>query len=224
MPRLRLSNGRPQYFAYYIAAPLALLTVVLAVSLAERRPIRVDEIPTALLLLVVMILAQAIVLVLEVRRHSLSVTIVEIPLLLALFYLSPVMVIIVRALACVAVQAFQRTAAVKVVYNMASVGLAAAVAALIAVRFPHQTATPRAWLVLGVAVATSAVISLASVLGVISLVQGVPPLGSMARASASVLVVTAANIMIGLIVLQVLQGEAWSVVLLVGLEIGRAHV
>src|SRR5690606_15454332 len=107
----------------------------------------------------------------------------------------------VRALACLAVLLFQRHATVRIVYNVASVGLAAAVAALIADRFPHEEVTPTTWLVLGVAVATSSVISLASALGVISLVQGVPPVRSLVRASASVLVVTAANIMIGLVVL-----------------------
>jgi diguanylate cyclase (GGDEF)-like protein len=214
---LRLSSGRPQWFAYYIAVPLTLLTVFLAVPLGRLAPMTVEELPQALLLLAVMILAQAIVLVLEVRHHSLSVTIVEIPLLLALYYLSPVTVIVVRALACLAVLLFQRTATVKVIYNVASVSLAAAVAALIATRFPYAGVTPYTWLVLGVAVATSSVISLASVLGVISLVQGVPPLRSLGRASASVLVVAATNIMIGLIVLQVLQGEIWSVVLLAGL-------
>lgn len=217
MPRSSLSSGRPQWYAYYIAGPLALLTIGLAVILGRREPMTVDEIPKALLLLGVMILAQAIVLVLEVRRHSLSVTVVEIPLLLALFYLSPVMVILVRALACLVVQLYQRTATVRIVYNVASVGLAAAVAALVANRFWQDQVTPITWLVLGIAVATSAVISLASVLGVISLLQGVPPLRSLVRASVSVLVVTAANIMIGLIVLQVLQGQPWSVVLLIGL-------
>ena len=54
-------------------------------------------------------------------------------------------------------------------------------------------------------------------IGVICLVQGVPPWRSLVRTSTSVLSVAAVNIMIGLVVLQVLQGQRWSVVLLVGL-------
>src|SRR5262249_5034912 len=112
---------------------------------------------------------------------------------------------------------FQRYAPVKVFYNVISVSLSTTAAAYVVARFPSTQVTPRTWIVLAFAVALSSVISLATILGVICLVQGIPPLRSLVRASASVLVVAAVNIMIGLIVLQVLKGEAWSVVLLAGL-------
>ena len=219
MARLRSTSGRPQWFAYYFAVPLAVLTIALTIPLASRYPLGVSQLPKALLYLVLIILSQAIVLRFEVRRHSVMVTVGEITLLLALFYLanSPVMVILVRAVACLVVQIAQRHAVVKVVYNVTAVSLATAVAALVVVRFPTTSVTPMTWLVLAIAVGASSVISLIAVIGVICLIQGVPPWRSLVNASTSVLGVAAVNIMIGLIVLQVLQGQRWSIVLLVGL-------
>ena len=100
MPRLRSTSGRPQWFAYYLAVPLTVVTIALVIPIAGRNPMSVTELPKALLYLVLIILSQALVLRFEVRRHSVSVTIGEITLLLALFYLSPLMVIVVRAIAC----------------------------------------------------------------------------------------------------------------------------
>ncbi len=210
-------TGRPQWFAYYLAVPLAVLTIALILPLAGRHAMEVNEIPLALLYLVLVILSQAIVLLFEVRRHSVSVTIGEITLLLALFYLSPVMVILVRAVGCLIVQLAQRNALVKVVYNLVAVSLATTAAALIVADNLDHRVTPLTWLLLAFAVGVSSVISLMAVIGVICLVQGIPPLRSLIRASTSVLGVAAVNIMLGLIILQVLQGQPWSVVLLAGL-------
>ncbi len=217
MPRLRSTSGRPQRFAYYLAVPLIVLTIALVIPLAGRSAMSVSELPKALLYLVLIILSQALVLRFEVRRHSVSVTIGEITLLLALFYLSPVMVIVVRAIACLVVQVAQRNSAVKIVYNVSGVSLATAVAALVVANFPVQVVSPFTWLVLAIAVGASSVTSLVAVIGVICLVQGVPPWRSVFRASTSVLGVAAVNIMIGLIVLQVLEHEPWSALLLIGL-------
>src|SRR5688500_479112 len=145
------------------------------------------EVPKALLFLLLMVAAQAIVLLFEVRRHSVSVTIGEIPLLLALFHLSPLAVIIIRAVACAVVQVVQRQSLIKALFNIVAVSLAATVAAAIVVGFPIDqrsldgSGALRTWLVLAVAVAASSVISLAAVIGVICLVQGIPPLRSLTR-------------------------------------------
>jgi hypothetical protein len=79
--------------------------------------------------------------------------------------------------------------------------------------------TPATWVVLAIATGIAWAISFFSVLGVICLVQGVPPWRSIVRTSTSALSVAGVNIMIGLVVLQVLQGQAWSVVLLIGLTV-----
>jgi diguanylate cyclase (GGDEF)-like protein len=197
---------------------LGILTAVLIVGLGGRHTFSPHEIATALLYLVLVVLSQAIVLSFEVRRHSVSVTVGEVVLLLALFYLSPITVVAVRAIGCLIVQLIQRNSIVKVVYNVVAVSLATTVAALISARFPtYPAVTPRTWVVLAVAVFAYSVISVVAVIGVICLVQGIPPVRNLVRASTSVLVVAAANILVALIVLKVLQGEPWSIVLLAGL-------
>jgi diguanylate cyclase (GGDEF)-like protein len=146
-------------------------------------------------------------------------TLTEIPLVLALFYLSPLVVIVVRVLGGILLQLWKRYPVVKIFFNASSSGLAVTAAALIVAG--HRPAPgdigPGTWLVLTIAVGASTVISLAAVVGVISLVQGLPPVRSLIRTSASLVVVAAANITVGLVVLLVLHVEAWSILLLAGL-------
>jgi diguanylate cyclase (GGDEF)-like protein len=217
--RLRSVAGRPQWYAYYLAAPLALLTVALIIPLATRYEVPVRQLPAALLYLALILVSQAIVLRFELRQQSVSVTIGEIPLLLALFYLSPPWVILLRAVACLVVQVIQRNPPVKVFFNVVGVSLATTVAGWVASSYPFVPGdvTPMTWLVLAAATFASSATSLVAVLGVICIVQGIPPLRSLARASTSVLAVTAVNIMIGLVILQVVQGQKWAVPLLLGL-------
>ncbi len=226
MSRLRSVSGRPQQFAYLITAPLVLATVVLLIPLIRESRVTLAQIPLALLFLALFILAQATVLHFEVRRHSVIVTVAEIPLLLALFYLSqaPVLVIVVRLASVLAVQIWQKYSIVKLAFNQASTALAITVAALIV--WANRTfllgfevaAEPWTWFVLAAAVGAATLISLAAVISVISLVQGIPPLRSLVRTSVSVLVVAAVNITVGLVVLLVLAQSMWSILLLVGLS------
>ncbi len=110
--RLRSAGGRPQQFAYFIAIPLFLLTAALVVPLADQAPIQAKELPLAGVCLALFMVAQATVLHFEVRRHSFIQTVIEIPLLLSLFYLSPVAVIPVRVLGISMWLAWQRYSAV----------------------------------------------------------------------------------------------------------------
>jgi diguanylate cyclase (GGDEF)-like protein len=216
--RLGSAVGRPQQFAYLIALPLILFTLALAVPFARREPPSISELPMALLFFGLFALAQAAVLHFEVRRHSFMVSVTEIPLLLGLVYLTPAPLILARVLGLVVVLAWRRYSIVKLTFNCAAVGLATTIAALIVAAFPVDgRAGPGAWLVLTLAVGACTVISLASVVGVISLVQGMPPVRDLVRMSLSVLVVAAVNIAVGLVVLLVLEQEAWAVLLLAGL-------
>jgi diguanylate cyclase (GGDEF)-like protein len=212
-------TGRPQWHAYFLAVPAALVTLALAIPLAYTEPATIGELPKALLFFALFVLAHAIVLQFEVRRHSLTITVGEIPVLLALFYLSPLTVIVVRILSVIVAHLWQRHSIVKVSFNLAATGLATAVAALVVSFYPGTKVTPVLWLVLAVAVAASTSVSLVAVLGVICLVQGVPPWRRLVHTAVSVLTVGAVNIMVGLLVLQLLQGDPWSVVLLVGLAV-----
>jgi len=215
--RLKTSGGRSPQLAWLITGPLAALTIVLMVPLATRYPIPGDRWPLAVLFLGLFVLAQGTVLHFAVRRESFTLTVTEIPLLLALFYLPPIMVVATRLLGLVVVLAYQRHPAVKTCFNAASVGFATSIAALIVTAYPPVGVGPRTWLVLAVAVAAVTVISLAGVIAVISLVQAFPPVYNLIRTTLSVLTVAAVNITVGLVVLMVLHVQPWSILLLLGL-------
>jgi diguanylate cyclase (GGDEF)-like protein len=200
-----------------MTAPVAALAAALAWPLAMREHVTPEMLPSATLYLGLFILTQATMLHFEVRRHSFTLTLTEIPLLVALFYLPPVLVIVARALSILVVQTWQRYALVKLFFNIAAVGLATTVASLIIAANPAHGVGPSTWLVLAAAVVAATVISLAGVIAVISLVQGFPPVRSLAKTSLSVMIVAAVNITVGLIVLVVMSIQPWAILLLLGL-------
>src|SRR5262245_11690187 len=119
MSKMKSATGRPHEYAYFISVPLALLTAALLIPLGSREPPTVGELPLFAVYLVLFALAQATVLQLEVRRHMVQLNVSEIPLLLALLYLSPVMVVLARVLAVVIIQVYQRYSVVRMFYNVA---------------------------------------------------------------------------------------------------------
>jgi len=222
--RIGSAGSRPQAYAYFISVPLALLTAVLLGPLASDAPPAVRELPQFALFTALFVLAQATMLHFEVRRHAFTLSVTEIPLLVGLMYLSPVTVILARVLSLVIVQAWQRVLVVRVLYNVASVGLATTTAALIVHHFrPHGFAGlpagfgPWTWLVLALAVFVATAITLGGVIGVVALIQGLPPVASMIRSLASLLAVAAFNITVGLIVLISWRAEPWSLLLFAGI-------
>jgi diguanylate cyclase (GGDEF)-like protein len=215
--RLKVGGGRPQEYAYFIAVPLALLTAVLLVPLALRMPPGRSELGLFGFYLAVLVMAQATVLHFEVRRHGFALNVTELPLLLALLFLSPVMVVAARVLAVVIVQIWQRYTLVRMVYNLATVAIATTVAALIVDAYRPFTSGPETWLVMGAAVFIATVITLICVLAVVTLVQGLPPVRGMVRSLAALLVVASFNITVALIVLISWRAEPWSLLLFAGM-------
>ena len=216
MTRLRSTGGRPQHLAYVIAVPLALLAVALAVPIGLQSSFPVKDVPGFLLFFALFAVAQTIILHLEVRRQSVSLQLTEIPLLLGLFYLPAVPLILARVLSLILILLLQRYSAVKIFFNAAAVGLAITVASMIATLRPPGNG-PGTWLVLALAVGATTVITIASVTGVISLVQGLPPMHDLIRTFVQATVVVAVNTIVGLIVLLVVAEDPWAILLLAGL-------
>lgn len=170
MSRVRSTGGRPQAYAYFISVPLALLSVALLVPLNASAPAQLGDLPVFLLFLVLFVLAQATVLHFEVRRHSFMLTITEIPLLIALLYVSPLLVVVARVLALIIVQGWQRFALVRMFYNVAAVALATTVAGVIVQAKRPEQFGPLTWVVLAVAVCAATAITLGGVIAVVTLV------------------------------------------------------
>jgi diguanylate cyclase (GGDEF)-like protein len=215
--RIRSQGGRPQEYAYFISVPVALLTLPVVLALWSRQPPRLAEAPLLLLYTVLLVLAQATLLQIEVRRYGFALSLTEIPLLFALLYLSPVLTIAARALAVVVVLLWQRVSVVRIFYNVAAVGLATTVAAVIMTNYRPATFGTWTWLVLAVAVFVATTITLGGVIGVVTLLQGLPPIRSLLRSFVSLSMVAGFNITVALVVLVAWRAEHWSLLLFVGI-------
>ncbi|QSB15497.1 GGDEF and EAL domain-containing protein [Natronosporangium hydrolyticum] len=171
--------------------------------------------PLSILFLILFVAADLTVFRVEVRRHAVGVSVTDIPLLLALFFLPPVLLVAARAVATLCVMASQGQAKVKLWFNVASLAAGAALASLIVrAGSPLDGQDPLTWLVLAAAVAANVLVTLTAVLGAVSLVQGRIVTRDFMRTAIPALPVAALNITIGIVVLVLLQQGAWSLLLL----------
>jgi diguanylate cyclase (GGDEF)-like protein len=215
---IRGSAGYRQSLAWFITVPLSIVVIVIASPMAVHTHLSAYRWPATIALFLVFLFAHAGELHVEVQRHTFAFLLLEIPLLLALFYLPPLLVIAVRVLSFVVVKGIARITFTKLMFNVASLALGTAVACAIVRGIGINGVGPKTWLVLALAVGTNSAISIAAVIAVISLVQGPPPARAVLRMVASAAVVTMVNIVLGLIVLVVIQVQPWSILLLAGLS------
>jgi diguanylate cyclase (GGDEF)-like protein len=215
MPTSRTQLRRSPQLAWFLTGPLALLGIVLIVIAAAKRDNLLSPLPSSLLFFVLFLAAEAAILKIEVRRHVIQTSATEIPLLLGLFYLQPIVLLILRVLASALIQAFRRTQPIKAAFNVASIAAATSIAALIvASADTPDVKSPSTWLVLVGAVVVSIFATAVSVVGVISLVQGRISPSDMAETVAPSMMVASVNAIAGLVVLLVLHVSPWAVLLL----------
>src|SRR5215218_7409158 len=91
----------------------------------------VGDWPLALVFLALFLLADLSGLRFEVRRQAFTLTLVEIPTLLGLFFLPPVTFITVRLLVAAIIQFKRRLVPVKAAFNVVILGTGAAVSCLV---------------------------------------------------------------------------------------------
>ncbi|GIF65758.1 bifunctional diguanylate cyclase/phosphodiesterase [Asanoa ishikariensis] len=214
---------RPQEYAWLITGPLGLFTVLVALVLSTTQRTIYGEWLLGLLFLGLFALADLLVLMVQVRRQTFTITLVEIPFLLALFWLPPMTVILARVIASIIAQTSRHVPPVKLWFNVASNAASTALATLI-VFSAHplhvnddERVGPYAWAVLAAAVTAMVLSTLATTAGVITLVQGRISTRDLIRIATPVTVVAGINITIGLITLVVLQQGVWSILLLAAL-------
>ena len=159
--------------------------------------------------------AEATDLSVEIRRHGLSITLTEIPLVFALFYLAPLSVLIVRIVALSAIQLQRRTTTVRLAFNLANIVAANAAAVLIVFAFgPLVDTRPSSWVVVYCAVGAAVVSTVAAVIGVIALIQGGMSTRRVLRTATPSLVVGGTNTTIGLVLLLAVRRSPWAVLLI----------
>lgn len=218
MARPATPASRPGYVAWFVTAPLAVFATIFMIDAAARRGPLFSSLGVTLIYFGLFCAAEATTLKLEVRRHGIQMSVTEVPLLLALFYLSPLTVLIVRVIASLLVQSVRGIPVVKMTFNVATVAAGTSVAALIVASFgPLVNAAPRTWLVLMGSVSVAMLVTVTAVLGVISLMQGYVSPREITQSAVPSLVIGTINAAAGLAVLLIIRASPWAVLLLAGL-------
>jgi len=190
----------------------------MTVSAANRHPPLFNSAAMALLYFGLFCVADATTLKLEFGRSGFQVSLSEAPLVLALFYLSPLTLITVRVAAHLVLQISRRIQFTKLIFNVVVVAAGTAVANLIvASAWPISHTSPRTWLLLIVAVNVAGLVTTASVVGVITLVQGGVSPRTLATNAVSGLTVGLLNAVAGLAVLLIVQQSPWAVLVVMAL-------
>jgi diguanylate cyclase (GGDEF)-like protein len=209
---------RPENVAWLITAPLAALAVILVlptVANYERPPF--SPLPVTLLFLALFILVESTEINVEVRRHGVGITLSEIPLVLALFYLSPLSLLAVRVGALAIVKLRNRVSPVKLGFNIANILAGNAAALLIAHSFgPLHDTAPSTWLVIFAAVGANVLSTVAAVIGVIALIQGGMSVRRVLRTGTPSLVVGMITTTVGLVILLAIERSPWATLLIAG--------
>ncbi|MEV4758739.1 bifunctional diguanylate cyclase/phosphodiesterase [Micromonospora sp. NPDC049559] len=214
MVRREKPTKRSNELAWLITGPLSLLTVLCSILVGLAGDSWFGGWFGAGLLLVFMVAAGLPILTFVTRGQALSVSLTEIPLVLAFFFLPPLTVVLVYTLAALIIQLRRKLGPAKFWFNVARAAAAASLGSLLLLALPPIKGTgPGTWGVLFAAVTLVTLVTLASVIGVITLVQGWQAGWDALRRAASTALATAViNVAIGLIILITLVATWWSVI------------
>jgi diguanylate cyclase (GGDEF)-like protein len=219
-PRPRSSED-----AWIITAPMALMAVACATvtSLLADHP--VGRWPQAALFLVLMIAAGLPLLSLVVRRQTLGITVTELPLVLALYFLPPLTVVVIYTLAALITHFRQGLSASKIWFNVARAAAGTSLAVLVLQACPPMDGVgPRTWASIFAAVSMVMLVSVTSVVAVHTLLYGWQTGRGALRSARTALLTAGINVSIGLIMLILVRSTWWSLLLLAALGAGLVPV
>ncbi|HEV7658037.1 MAG TPA: EAL domain-containing protein [Mycobacteriales bacterium] len=152
----------------------------------------------------------------EFRRQNNSVSLSEIPLVLGLFLVDPLTLLVVRLLAAVVVSLLQHRAAVKAIFNLALFSAEVVVAAVVFYAFrSHAISHPLSWLAVLAALAAVTSLTVGAMQAVISLTDGPQSLARVGMAALLQSLLVTLNGAVGLVILMVLDVNAWGGIVLV---------
>ncbi|GAA2573628.1 EAL domain-containing protein [Winogradskya consettensis] len=205
-------GGSPQY-AWLVTSPLALFATISLIVYWLHGAGWWHEWAWGLLLTAAFVVAHVSVFNVVVRQQVLLVVLNEIPLILAIYFLSPVTVILAQTIASLITQLWSRMDATKTAYNVAKSAARTAAALVVVSCLPEiHHAGPGTWGILAAAVATSSVVSWLSYAGVITVVQDLRAGQEALRAGSQTLITAAINIVVGLVFLVALDATWWAAV------------
>jgi diguanylate cyclase (GGDEF)-like protein len=204
----------PEY-VWLITGTLTVITVVFGVTLAKLHPGWADRWPAALLALPFFVLLGMSSRFVLVRRHGISFSLNEIPLVLGFYFAPAVLVVAVSVVATLIKELHRHAATDKLCFNVARAGAATAIAGMVLELFrPIDGVGPVTWGVLGVAVTVNSLVTLLAVVAVMVTVQGLQAGLEIARGSWPGLIAAQLCIVIGLVFTIALNSTWWSAVLL----------
>ncbi len=220
MSRRRVSPQRSAASAWFITAPMALFAVICITAFWISDPHWYRGWPSAILIFALYSIASLATFSVVIRRSAFGVVITEVPLILGLYYLSPVLIVLVIVGGHLLSLLRRSYAPVKMWFNLARAAASICASLLVIHHFrPLHAASPATWAVLFVAAFVMVLVQLASLAGVMSLVQGLQGGQNVIRASLPGLIIPGINVAVGLLILIALDVTLWSVVLLVVLVI-----
>ncbi|BBH65977.1 bifunctional diguanylate cyclase/phosphodiesterase [Actinoplanes sp. OR16] len=214
------SRQRSADYAWLITGPLALFAVACTLAFWIESPDWYEDWLAGLIIFAFYLVSQLASFNVVIRRSAFAVTVTEVPLVLGLYYVSPVLMVGVVALGMLCIQMRTAIAPVKAWFNVAKQAASICAALLVIGAFPRMTeAGLSTWGILGLAVAVSVLVQLACLAGVMSLVQGGRAGPDVLRASVPNVVIAGVNAAVGLLFLIALEETKWSALLLAVLAV-----
>ena len=211
------ARRRSAQYAWLITGPLALFAITCAGLFWAADPRWYEYWLEGLVALGGVCLAYVGVFNVVIRRSTYSIIVTEVPATLALYYLPPTMVICAVAGATLISQLLRSTVIMpsKLWFNVAKGAASFSAASLVIAAAPDiRGAGPGTWGILAAALIVSTLVTLLSVAGVMSVVQGPRAGQDVLRGALPPLVISAVNIVVGLVFLVALVATRWSAVLL----------
>ncbi|GAA2869938.1 bifunctional diguanylate cyclase/phosphodiesterase [Actinoplanes cyaneus] len=225
MARRADPRRRSDQYAWFVTGPLALFAVVCTTAFWLSEPRWYEAWAIGLLIFALYSIAVRAVFHIVIRHSSFAVVVTEVPLILGLFYLPPVLMILVIIGGQLVMHLQGTFTPVKVWFNIAR-ATASVCASLLLIDYfrPLVAASPSTWAVLFAATLINLLVQLASLAGVMGLVQGLQAARNVVGASLPGLVIPSINVTIGLLFLIALEVTPWSVVLLAVMVVALVYM
>ncbi len=224
--RPRSTHRRTEY-AWLITGPLALCAVLVCLLLGLTADPALGRLPVTLLLTVAMAAAAVPTINVVIRRQAFLVFPTEIPLVVALFALPPLSVVLAYTVASFVIQLRRKLLPVKLWFNVAGAAAATSLATLVytVLREKPGDVGPGTWGVLLAAISVHAVVQLAAMAGVFTVVQSWQAGRELIRAGGPpMLLGVVINLSIGLLIIISLDSTPWAILIFAGLAVAFALV
>ncbi len=201
-----------------VVALVVLLAVVdgFLISRIDRADSIIPDVDVPFLLVVgLFALVEWRVIHIQFRAEASSFSMLEVPLVLGLLYLPPLLLVLAVVLGvALGLGAGRRQSLIKVLFNVANVVLYATVATLILGSLPHGGEDRWIWLSVMLATAVGSLVSLLSIITAITLTEGAPSPGKLGELIGFALAVSSANTTVGLTAAVLLSIDAFGLLLL----------